>query len=46
MREGIGVFNPYHIRGKITGVNANWLRQKPFFLNHESTFGSQEGMIT
>ena len=26
--------------------NADWLRQMAFFLNHEGTFGNQEGMIT
>ena len=27
-------------------LNADWLRQRAFFLNQEGTFGSQEGMIT
>ena len=27
-------------------LNADWLRQRAFFLNHEGTFGNQEGMIT
>ena len=27
-------------------LNADWLRQRAFFLNQESTFGNQEGMIT
>ena len=27
-------------------LNADWLRQRVFFLNHEGTFGNQEGMIT
>ena len=27
-------------------LNADWLRQKAFFLNQEGTFGNQEGMIT
>ena len=27
-------------------LNADWLRQRDFFLNHEGTFGNQEGMIT
>ena len=26
-------------------LNADWLRQRAFFLNHEGTFGNQEGMI-
>ena len=37
----------YHIR--IYGaklLNADWLRQRAFFLNHEGTFGNEEGMIT
>ena len=25
-------------------LNADWLRQRAFFLNHEGTFGNQEGM--
>ena len=27
-------------------LNADWLRQRAFFLIHEDTFGNQEGMIT
>ena len=27
-------------------LNADWLRKRAFFLNHEGTFGNQEGMIT
>ena len=27
-------------------LNADWLRQRAFFLNHKGTFGNQEGMIT
>ena len=27
-------------------LNADWLRKRTFFLNHEGTFGNQEGMIT
>ena len=27
-------------------LNADWLRRRAFFLNHEGTFGNQEGMIT
>ena len=27
-------------------LNAEWLRQRAFFLNQEGTFGNQEGMIT
>ena len=27
-------------------LNADWLRQRSFFLNHEGTFDNQEGMIT
>ena len=27
-------------------LNADWLRQRAFSLNHEGTFGNQEGMIT
>ena len=27
-------------------LNADWLRQMAFFLNHEGTFGNQQGMIT
>ena len=27
-------------------LSADWLRQRAFFLNHEGTFGNQEGMIT
>ena len=27
-------------------LNADWLRQRAFFLNQEGTFGNQEGMIT
>ena len=27
-------------------LNPDWLRQRAFFLNHEGTFGNQEGMIT
>ena len=27
-------------------LNADWLRQRAFFLNHQGTFGNQEGMIT
>ena len=27
-------------------LNADWLRQRAFFLNQERTFGNQEGMIT
>ena len=27
-------------------LNADWLRQRAFFLNQEGTFGDQEGMIT
>ena len=27
-------------------LNADWLRHRAFFLNHEGTFGNQEGMIT
>ena len=27
-------------------LNADWLRQRAFFLNQGSTFGNQEGMIT
>jgi len=27
-------------------LNTDWLRQRAFFLNHEGTFGNQEGMIT
>ena len=27
-------------------LNADWLRQRVFFLNHEGTFVNQEGMIT
>ena len=26
-------------------LNADWLRQRAFFLNHEGTFGNQEGVI-
>ena len=26
--------------------SADWLRQRAFSLNHEGTFGDQEGMIT
>ena len=26
--------------------NADWLRQRAIFLNHEGSFGNQEGMIT
>ena len=27
-------------------LNADWLRQRAYFLKHEGTFGNQEGMIT
>ena len=27
-------------------LNADWPRQRAFFLNQEGTFGNQEGMIT
>ena len=27
-------------------LSADWLRQRAFFVNHEGTFGNQEGMIT
>ena len=27
-------------------LNPDWRRQRAFFLNHEGTFGNQEGMIT
>ena len=27
-------------------LNADWQRQRAFFLNQEGTFGNQEGMIT
>ena len=27
-------------------LNADWLRKRAFFLNHEGAFGHQEGMIT
>ena len=27
-------------------LNADWLRQRAYFLNHEGTFGNQESMIT
>ena len=27
-------------------LNADWLRQRAFFLSQEGTFGNQEGMIT
>ena len=27
-------------------LNADWLRQRAFFLNQEGTFGNQGGMIT
>ena len=27
-------------------LNADWLRRRAFFLNHQGTFGNQEGMIT
>ena len=27
-------------------LNADWLKQRAFFLNQEGTFGNQEGMIT
>ena len=27
-------------------LNADWLCQRTFFLNHDSTFGNQKGMIT
>ena len=27
-------------------MNADWLRDRAFFLNQEGTFGNQEGMIT
>ena len=27
-------------------LNADWLRERPFFLNHEGTFGNQDGIIT
>ena len=27
-------------------LNADWLRQRAFFLNQEGTFANQEGMIT
>ena len=27
-------------------LNADWLTQRAFSLNHEGTFGNQEGMIT
>ena len=27
-------------------LNADWLRQRAFFLNQEGTSGNQEGMIT
>ena len=27
-------------------LNADWLRQRAFFLNQEGTYGNQEGMIT
>ena len=27
-------------------LNADWLRKGAFLLNHEGTFGNQEGMIT
>ena len=41
---------PYQISFFITYgaklLNADWLRQRAFFLNHEGTFGNQEGMIT
>ena len=39
-----GVYKFYHIQGKL--LNADWLRQRAFFLNQEGTFGNQEGMIT
>ena len=26
-------------------LNADWLRQRDFLLNHEGTFSNQEGMI-
>ena len=26
-------------------LNADWLRQRAFFLNQEGTFGNQKGMI-
>ena len=27
-------------------LNADWLRQRVFFLNQEGTFGNQEGMVS
>ena len=27
-------------------LSADWLRQRAFFLNHERTFGNEDGMIT
>ena len=39
-----GAYSSYHIRGKTTKC---WLAETGhFFLNHEGTFGNQEGMIT
>ena len=41
---------PWLITGFITYgaklLNADWLRRRAFFLNHEGTFGKQEGMIS
>ena len=31
---------------KLLNADQDWLRQRVFFLNHEGTFGNQEGMIT
>ena len=41
---GFGILWLITYRAKL--LNPDWLRQRPFFLNHEGTFGNQEGMIT
>ena len=46
-KERLDLLNVIYIitcRAKL--LNADWLRQRAFFLNQEGTFGNQEGMIT
>ena len=48
------IYGSLHPEPLITGLitcrakllNADWLRQRAFFLNQEGTFGNQESMIT
>ena len=37
---------PQFITCRAKLLNADWMRQRAFFLNQEGTFGNQEGMIT